>query len=308
MIVAEELIKDFEEFRAVDGVSIHVPAGQVLALLGPNGAGKTTTVRMLSSILPPTSGRASIAGFDVVSQAVHVRSKVGVLSEQQGLYGRMNAGEYLEFFGNLYGIERQVCRQRIKQLLNQFDLEWAHKKRLGEYSRGMRQKLALVRALLHQPPVLLLDEPTSAMDPESARMVRDSIYKLRCDERAIILCTHNLAEAEELSDQVAIIRRGKIILSGSLNEIKRKLLGEQEFEAQLSQPLNHWNGILPQGVQLTGRGENWLRFHVDHPDEQNPQLLNMLLESGLSVRSFQETTHSLEKAYLEAVNHIEDKP
>jgi ABC-type multidrug transport system ATPase subunit len=176
-IYAEDLTKHFDDFVAVDGVSFQVAAGEVLVLLGPNGAGKTTTVRMLTSILTPTRGRARVAGYDVVAQADQVRASVGVLTEQHGLYNRMNAREYLRFFGQLYNLRPQNCQERIDLLLEKFGLSFAGKKRLGEYSKGMRQKLALVRAMLHDPPVLLLDEPTSAMDPESARMVRDAIQK-----------------------------------------------------------------------------------------------------------------------------------
>ncbi len=173
MITAEDLTKHFDNFAAVESVNLNVDTGQVLVLLGPNGAGKTTTVRMLTSVLLPTRGRATVAGYDVVRQPDKVRASVGVLTEHHGLYGRMNAEEYLEFYGQLYGVERQQLDRRRDDLLEKFGLASARRKRLGEYSKGMRQKLALVRALLHEPPVLLLDEPTSAMDPESARMVRD---------------------------------------------------------------------------------------------------------------------------------------
>ncbi|MEN6410303.1 MAG: ABC transporter ATP-binding protein, partial [Anaerolineaceae bacterium] len=162
MIFADGLTKHFNDFVAVNEIHLSVAAGEVLALLGPNGAGKTTTVRMLTSILKPTRGKAQVAGYDVVHQAEQVRASVGVLTEHHGLYGRMNAVDYLRFFGDLYGIDPARCKRRIDALLGEFDLDLARKKRLSEYSKGMRQKLALVRALLHEPPVLLLDEPTSA--------------------------------------------------------------------------------------------------------------------------------------------------
>jgi ABC-type sugar transport system ATPase subunit len=165
MIIAEELSKWFDNFQAVERVSLEVQSGQVLVLLGQNGAGKTTTVRMLTSILRPSSGRAWICGYDVVQQADKVRGSVGVLTENHGLYARMRADEYLEFYASLYGINAVQARPRIAAMLDQFGLADARKKRLGEFSKGMRQKLALVRAIIHDPPVLLLDEPTSAMDP-----------------------------------------------------------------------------------------------------------------------------------------------
>ena len=302
MIVVEDLTKKFDEFVAVEGIHLNVAAGQVLVLLGPNGAGKTTTVRMLTSILRPTRGHATVAGFDVVTQARQVRASVGVLTEHHGLYNRMNAGEYLDFFRQLYGVDRQTATLRINELLERFGLASAGKKRLGEYSKGMRQKLALVRAMLHNPPVLLLDEPTSAMDPESARVVRDAIRGLRSRDVTIVLCTHNLGEAEELADMVAIIRSGRIIYDGSVAGLKRTLRGPLEFEACLAVPAPQWlPDPLPQGVEFVGRGDDWLRFRVAAPHAANPILLEQMTAAGLKVVSFQEVTQSLEMAYLEAV-------
>ena len=302
MIKAEELCKQFDDFVAVDGVNLNVSAGEVMILLGPNGAGKTTTVRMLTSILKPTRGRAFVAGYDVVKQADKVRSSVGVLTEHHGLYGRMNAQEYLLFYGELYGMDKKNCLQRIDELLERFGLSEVKFKRLGEYSKGMRQKLALVRALIHNPPVLLLDEPTSAMDPESSRLVRDAIHSLRDRNRAILLCTHNLAEADELADKVAIIRHGKIILSDTTVNIKLQMLGPVEYEAHLANLVNGWSIALPDGVELCSQGENWLRFRVKDPAVANPSLIRYLLDCHLDLVSFQEVPRTLEQAYLAATH------
>ena len=307
MINAEGLTKYFDDFLAVDHVDLNVPEGKVLVLLGKNGAGKTTTVRMLTSILRPSAGSARIAGFDVVTQADRVRGSVGVLTEHHGLYGRMNSQEYLDFFGNLYSMKRADVRKRSAMLLEKFGLAEAQKKRLSEYSKGMRQKLALVRALLHDPPVLLLDEPTSAMDPESSRTVRDAIVSLRTSGRTILLCTHNLFEGEELADDVAIIQAGRIILNGSVNDIKRRLLGPAEYEAQLSSPLNGWVPRLPAGVELRSRGADWVRFRIEDPNKANPLLLKALLEQDLSVVVFREVPQSLEQAFLGAIKLWEDE-
>jgi ABC-2 type transport system ATP-binding protein len=301
MIVAEELSKYFDTFLAVDHVSLNVQPGQVLVLLGQNGAGKTTTVRMLTSILQPSGGRAWVAGYDVVGQAEQVRASVGVLTEHHGLYSRMNAWEYLEFFASLYGLRSVDVRPRMHDLLERFGLGQVGKKRLGEYSKGMRQKLALIRAILHDPPVLLLDEPTSAMDPESSRLVRDSIKMLRGSGRTILLCTHNLFEAEELADKVAIIRLGRIIMNDTLDNVKHQLLGPVEYEAVLSTDLNGRSLTLPEGVELRGRDQNRLRFRVVDPQTQNPQLIGCLLDQNLPVVSFQEVPRSLEKAFLHAI-------
>ncbi|MBC8505390.1 MAG: ABC transporter ATP-binding protein [Anaerolineales bacterium] len=302
MIVTKGLTKKFEDFLAVDGVDLSVGAGEVLALLGPNGAGKTTTVRMLTSILRPTSGTAQVAGFDVAKDAQKVRASVGVLTENHGLYARMPAFEYLDFYGQLYAMEVDQRKQRVTELLEQFGLAEDQHRRIGEYSKGMRQKLALARALLHNPLVLLLDEPTSAMDPESARLVRDSIKELRSAERTIIICTHNLAEAEELADQIAIIRRGKIIAKGSPLALKQTLLGAGEFEIQLASTLNGSPTSLPPGVTVSAQGNKWIRFRTSSPEEDNPNMLRAMLEQGYPVISLQEVPRSLEQVYLEAVN------
>lgn len=304
MIQTEDLTKWFGTFSAVESVNLNVNSGQVLALLGPNGAGKTTTVRMLTSTLKPTRGRAVVAGYDVGKKPEIVRRQVGVLTEHHGLYGRMNAVEYLGFFADLYSLDQRIRTKTIQTLLEQFGLAADKNRRLSEYSKGMRQKLALVRAMLHDPPVLLLDEPTSAMDPESARVVRNTILGLRSANRTILLCTHNLAEAEEMADQVAIIRRGRIILNESLPAIKRKLLGEPEYEAVFAGSVNGLEGVyLPDGVKIISSGENRIRFQIKQPNQTNPLLLKTLLESGLAVVTLREIPRSLEDAYLEAVSN-----
>ena len=256
MIEARGLTKAFNRFVAVDDLSLSIEPGQVLALLGPNGAGKTTTVRMLCSILRPTSGSARVAGFDVVVAAAAVRARVGMLTEHHGLYLRASGREYLEFYGDLYQIPRDRLRRRLGELLERFGMAYAADRRIGEYSKGMRQKLALIRAMLHDPPVLLLDEPTSAMDPHSARLVRDAIQELRSDNRSIMLCTHNLTEAEQLSDQIAIIRRGRIIAHDSAAQLKRKLHGPAQMRLSLAQRLDGLPELLADLVEGVNTGDD----------------------------------------------------
>lgn len=306
MIETKDLTKKFDDFMAVRGVSLHLKAGEVLALLGPNGAGKTTTVRMLTSILAPTSGWARVAGYDVVRQAKDVRASVGVLTEQHGLYARMLADEYLDFFGRIYRLDASRRSARSEELLVRFGLYPDRKRRIGEYSKGMRQKLALARAMLHEPPVLLLDEPTSAMDPESARLVRNSIQVLRSAERAIIICTHNLAEAEELADQIAIIRSGRIIACGTPSELKARLLGPAEYQVNFDQPIDHLPH-LPVEITVTKQSTSWFRFCSLSPGQNNPRLLQALLSSGLPVISLQEVPRSLEQVYLQAITASDEQ-
>jgi ABC-2 type transport system ATP-binding protein len=302
MIVTNDLSKHFNGLKAVDRVNLRVMPGEVLALLGPNGAGKTTTVRMLTSVLRPTRGWAQIAGYDVVREAQKVRASVGVLTEQHGLYGRMPAYEYLDFFGQVYGLDLPTRRARSARLLSDFGLSRDARRRISEYSKGMRQKLALARAMLHDPPVLLLDEPTSAMDPESARLVRDSICDLRSARRSIVICTHNLAEAEELADHIAIIRQGVIIASGETAELKRTLLGPAEYEVRFSAPLSQTPIRMPAGALMVEQGEDWFRFNTLQPAETNPRLLRQLLDQGLPVVSLREAPRSLEQVYLQAMS------
>ncbi len=306
MIITEDLSKHYEDICAVDGVNLAVQAGEVFALLGPNGAGKTTTVRMLSSILQPTRGWARVAGFDVVEQPDKVRAAVGVLTEQHGLYMRMPALEYLDFFGQLYGLDLPTRQNRARRLLENFGL-WEHRnRRIGQYSRGMKQKLALARVMLHEPPVLLLDEPTSSMDPESAMLVRDAIQALRSADRAIVLCTHNLDEAEKLADHIAIIRQGRIISQGSPKELKQRLLGPSEYEIRFDDAHRDIDWRLPDGIEISSRGQDWLRYRAQVAAEVNPLILQKLLDQGLPVISLQEVPRSLEQVYLEVMNGVDD--
>ncbi len=301
MIETYDLSKQFNDFKAVDGVTLTVKPGQILALLGQNGAGKTTTVRMLTALLNPTRGWAQVNGYDVVKQASDVRASVGVLTEQHGLYVRMTGREYLDFFGEVYRLDPAAREARGRYLLEYFGLSEAARKRVGEYSKGMRQKLALARALMHEPPVLLLDEPTSAMDPESARLVRDEIARLKSSQRTIVICTHNLAEAEALADIIAIIYHGRILLSGRLDDLKKQILGPVEYEVQLSRPWQIDGLTLPKGVILSENNGSRLRFRVERPQESNPLLLRQLAEIQAPVVTLQEVSRSLEQVYLKAM-------
>jgi ABC-2 type transport system ATP-binding protein len=301
MIETSDLGKQFNDFWAVDGLTLIVKPGQVLALLGQNGAGKTTTVRMLSALLMPTRGAARIAGYDVIHQQGDVRESVGVLTEQHGLYVRMTALEYLDFFGQLHHIGHRQRAARIEYLLDYFGLAAEGSRRIGEYSKGMRQKLALARALIHEPPVLLLDEPTSAMDPESARLVRDEIARLRSIHRTIVICTHNLAEAEALADSVAIIWRGRILVMGTLDELRSRVLGVAQFEARFSVAWSMEALDLPDGVTLTQRNDSSLRFRVENPAFSNPRLMQRLASMRAPLVAFQEMPRTLEAVYLKVM-------
>jgi len=302
MIEANDLSKQFNnDFWAVDGATLSVKPGQILALLGQNGAGKTTTVRMLTALLSPTRGWARVAGFDVAKNPQQVRANVGILTEQHGLYMRMTGEEYLEFFGEVYGLDPKRRKTRSDYLMEYFGLAQVARRRTGEYSKGMKQKLALARALMHEPSVLLLDEPTSAMDPESARLVRDEIARLRSSQRTIIICTHNLAEAETLADTIAILYRGKILLDGTLEELKRSVLGPVQYEAKFAEDFDTGDLDLPQGAILASRSATSLRFQVEAPQIVNPKLVHALTARNAPLVSFQEVPRKLEHVYLKTM-------
>ncbi len=302
MIVTENLTKYFNDFLAVDNVNLHVKAGEVLALLGPNGAGKTTTIRMLTTVLRPSQGTARVAGYDVLTNSSDVRSAVGVLTEDHGLYERMHMIEYLDFFGQIYDMDKSIRKERILYLLGKFGLLDARDRRIGKFSKGMRQKLSLARSLLHSPPVLLLDEPTSAMDPASARLVRNAIKTLRSEDRSIIVCTHNLAEAEELADKIAIIRSGRIIALGTSSELKQQLLGPAEYRITFKESLNNRQLPLPPDLDVVDKGSDWLMYQTASPQELNPLLLKNLMAADFAVVKLEEIERSLELVYLRAVN------
>jgi ABC-2 type transport system ATP-binding protein len=301
MIETHDLSKQFHDFMAVDGVNLNVQAGQILALLGQNGAGKTTTVRMLTALLHPSRGWARVAGYDVVKNGHDVRASVGVLTEQHGLYMRMTAIEYLEFFGQVYSLSPEMRKSRSDHLLEYFGLAEAARRRIGEYSKGMRQKLALARAMMHDPGVLLLDEPTSAMDPESARLVRDEIARLKSSKRTIVICSHNLTEVEALADQIAIIYRGRILLQGTLDELKRNVLGSPEYEIQFSDAWDSSRLELPKDVEMLSRTATSFKVRVERPQESNPQILKSLSATSASVMAFQEEPRTLEQVYLKVM-------
>jgi ABC-2 type transport system ATP-binding protein len=293
-------------FTAVKGVTLQVAPGEILALLGPNGAGKTTTVRMLASILTPSEGWARVAGFDSVSQARRVRHAVGLLTELPGLYLRMQADAYLAFFGELQGLAADQIRRRTEVLTERFGLAEARNQRLAEYSKGMRQKLALIRAMLHDPDLLLLDEPTSAMDPHSAKQVRDAIVDLRGDQRTILLCTHNLNEAEQLADRIAIIRRGQIVALDTPERLKAQLLGPPLLEVRLARSLD---GLLPDLadlIEVEEQGPDWFRYRTPSPETVNPALLARLGGLEAPVLTLSQVPRSLESVYLRIVESEAD--
>ena len=234
LVEARDLHKRFRDFHAVNGISFRCYAGEVFGLLGPNGAGKTTTIRMLTTILRPTAGVARVAGHDVVGDPGGVRRAIGVLPENSGVYGRLTAREAVRYAGQLYGVAPLALEARVGAILEALEMTPHMDRMTDTFSKGMKQKVNIARALVHDPPVVFLDEPTSGLDVISARAVRDFVQRFKRDGRCVIMSTHVMEEAERLCDRVAIIAGGKVRAEGRLEELKAATgLGLEEIFVQL---------------------------------------------------------------------------
>jgi len=222
LIQCESLTKKFGEFTAVDHVSFEVGNGEVFGLLGPNGAGKTTTMRLLSTLLKPTSGTATVAGHDLLREPQKVRASIGVLPEDTGLYDRLTPREHLLYYGRLHRMPEDVLRKRGDELLDIMELTDRANTKVGDFSKGMKQKVALLRAFIHDPPVLLLDEPTAGLDVMSARSIQGFVDRFRKEGKAIMISTHNMTEAQKLCDRLAIIDHARIVAVGTVAELQKR--------------------------------------------------------------------------------------
>lgn len=229
-----DLTRRFGDFTAVDKVNLQVRQGEIYGLLGPNGAGKSTAIRMLSTLLKPTSGTARVAGFDLDGEANEVKKRIGLVSEKLILYTRLTATQNLTFFGRLYKVEPSALKKRIDELLAIVKLTEFKDKPIGSYSSGMRQRVNIIRALLHDPEIIFLDEPTIALDPQSTRFIWDLVKDLRSRGRTIILTTHLMEEADELSNRVCIIDRGKVMAADTPRALKDRFHTESMLDVFLN--------------------------------------------------------------------------
>ncbi len=291
----------FGQNRAVDGMTFHVKQGEVFGLLGPNGAGKTTTVRLLNGILPPSGGTARVFGLDPAMDGQRIREQTGVLTESPSLYERLSARENLEFFGTLAGIPAEKLSQRVLDILSFFGLQDRVDDKVETYSKGMKQRLALARALVHEPPLLFLDEPTSGLDPEAAQQVNELIAGLsQRSGQTILLATHNLLEAQRLCDRVAVMNKGRILAMGSLKELTRKLWPVTWVDITFWEtPAETVRGSLKaqRGViQITGQGEA-LQVQVES-EEVIPKVIQHLTGQGASILRVNPRDYTLEDIYF----------
>lgn len=294
------LSRRFGKVLAVDRLSLTIARGEVFGFLGPNGAGKTTTVRMLACLIAPSGGEAWVNGHKVGVDDMKIRREVGILTETPGLYERLSARLNLEIYARLYGV-KDVAGQ-VERYLRLLELWERRDEPAGTFSKGMRQKLALARALLHEPPILFLDEPTAALDPAAAKTVRDFIETLKGEGRTIFLCTHNLAEAERLCDRIAVFRQ-RLIAVDTPDALRRQLFGRQvavrlrTMSPAFAQVVRELDFV--QGLEVHN-GE--MQIRLTDPDAQNPLIVRRLVEAGAEVQYVAEVKHSLEDVYLSLVN------
>lgn len=299
-IVTHQLTRDFGQLRAIDNLTFSVARKKVFGFLGHNGAGKTTTIRLLLGLLEPTSGRAEVLGFDTRTQADQIRQKIGALLEHTGLYERLSAWDNLEYFGRIYRLRPLQRRARIQELLTHFGLWERRDDAAGSYSKGMRQKLAVARTLLHRPQLIFLDEPTSGLDPVAAAALHNDLATLvHHEDVTVFLTTHNLAEAEKLCQQIGIIRDGRLVAIGSPAELRARygtprlcISGNGFSNATLALLARH-----PDITHMEPRnGCLWFELRDDHADVAG--LVTLAVQQGARIEEVRRDTASLEEAFL----------
>jgi len=296
MITADGLTRRFGERTAVDQLDLEIPRGEVFGFLGPNGAGKTTTVRMLSALIAPSAGRATVAGRRLGAENQAIRSCVGVLTETPGLYKRLSAIDNLVFFGRLQGVPNP--RAAAERYLRLFGLWERRDDPAGSLSKGMRQKLAIARALLHEPEVVFLDEPTAGLDPEAAKSVRELIETLRSNERTIFLCTHNLAEADRLCDRIALFKT-RLVTVGSPEALREERYGRKTVVRLAREAPGIERALDLPFVRGVESGDRELVVSLGDPATENPILVRRLVELGAEIQFVSEWRVSLEEMYLD---------
>ena len=298
-IETESLTKKFNGVTAVDRLTLTIDEGELFGFLGPNGAGKTTTVRLLTGLIAPTSGRATVLGYELGRDDREIRRRVGLLTETPGLYDRLSAWKNLTIYGRLY--EVPDVPGQVEKYLRLLGLWERRNDPAGTFSKGMKQKLAIARALLHEPRLLFLDEPTAALDPEAAKLVRDFILEVKAQGRTIFLTTHNLEEAERLCDRVAVFQT-QLKVVDSVAGLRGQLYGRQVVFhlAEPAAPRISLLQALPYAQNVTA-DDNTLIVAVDDPETHNPEMIRRLVAAGVNIQFVGELRHTLEDIYLQLV-------
>ena len=306
---SEGLTKRFGSLLAVDGLDLEVREGEVFGFLGPNGAGKTTTLRLLCALIAPSAGTAEIAGLRLGRDDGRIRASVGILTEHPGLYERLSARENLRFFADLYGLGAATADAQVERFLRLMGL-WDERDRpVAMFSRGMKQKMAIARAALHEPRILFLDEPTTGLDPDAARTVRELILALAREGRTVFLCTHNMDEADRLCDRIAFFRQ-RVIRIDSPDRLRAELYGRSVEVRVVPAPLPHH---LETVRAVPGVNEAWLEngsivLRTADPTRTDPEVVRALVAAGADVAFVSERRARLEDVYLRIVHADEVEP
>ena len=305
MIRTEGLTKIFDgdkrtgKITAVERLDLDVREGEVFGFLGPNGAGKTTTVRVLCTLIRPTSGRAWVNGVEVGDDDTAIRASVGILTEQPGMYDRLSAEYNLDIYARLYGVSNPAGQ--VEKYLHMLGLWERRRDPVGSFSKGMKQKLAIARAILHEPKTLFLDEPTAALDPEAAKLVRDFIEELKTEGRTIFLCTHNLDEADRLCDRIAVFKH-HVIKMDTPSRMRTSLFGRTVDVRLKRVDESMLSAVKRLGfVKSAESRDGGLVVEIDDPESNNPALVKTLVEAGAEVQYVTEVRHSLEDVYLSLI-------
>ena len=306
MIKIENLTKMYGNLTAVDNLSLQIEEGEVFGLLGPNGAGKTTTIRVLCCLISKTSGKAMLnnLSIDDKKNRIEIRRIIGLLPENVGLYESLSAYKNLDFYAKLYQVTENQRKERIEYYLKMFDL-WDKKDvAAGTFSKGMKQKLALARVLVHDPKILFLDEPTASLDPEATKMVRDQILELKKEKRTIFLNTHMLDEAERICDRVGIMKT-QLLDIGSPEELRESLFGKKSVVEVDAITDNILKSIKSLGFENISVDHNKMTIDVNDPRKDNPSLIQAIQSAGGQVESISAILPSLEDIYLKKVRREE---
>lgn len=302
MIQTESLTRKFGSLTAVDDLTLNVDDGEVFGFLGPNGAGKTTTIRMLSCLISKTSGTARIGDYDtsVSSDQPKIRRMIGLVPDNVGLYEELSAYKNLDFYGRFYKVDAARRRERIEYFLKLLGLWEKRDLPAGTFSKGMKQKLAIARALIHDPQVLFMDEPTANLDPEASKTVRDFILDLKKEKRTIFLNTHNLDEAQRICDRIAILNT-KLMALGTPVELERSMSGRRtavQLEAVSQAIIAAAKKVATGGVEIAG---DKLVFSVTNPEKENPDIISAIASAGGRIQFVTDLSSTLEDVYLKLV-------
>lgn len=303
MIDTKNLTRTFGNITAVDNIDLHVEKGEVFGFLGPNGAGKTTTVRMLCCLIGKTSGEATVGGYSIGNEedCLKIRKMVGFLPENVGLYDSLSAYRNLDFYGQLYEVPEDKRKENIERLLRLLGIWERREDTVGTFSKGMKQKIAIARALIHDPQLLFLDEPTANLDPEASKTVRDFIIELKKEKRAIFINTHNLNEAERLCDRIAILK-GKLIAVDSPKNLSLSLYSRKTIVHMQSVPDKVLTAVQKlSSVKAARVLDNKLILDMDNPEQDNPDVVRAIVDADGGIQYVSELRSTLEDVYLKLI-------